>query len=126
MPAIARSKVYVHVFITEQPVKLGQMAPGDKYSGFTALCHADVQFKENCRGKAWPNNELRRYRNGLSLREHWHDKATKPTCDRCSLLQAILKANVPKAERHAFTLADFVALMERIDAEMDQIEAGHG
>lgn len=112
-----------HVYITEVEIKVGSMGRGDKYSSFTTLCAGADPFSVGGIGgvlgsAGTPPPQFRRYRSHLSIREHWYNMQ-KPTCQRCELLQALLRGNVPKADRPAFTLLQFRALMQSIEGNAD-------
>ncbi|MFZ2152089.1 MAG: hypothetical protein WAV09_03215 [Minisyncoccia bacterium] len=109
-----------HVFISDKPVRHGQMTPSDKYAPFTALCVFEIVRELSA--YPMPSYTVRRTRERMALREHWHHKGTKPTCARCALLQALLKANVPKAQRMAFTTPEMRELMARITAVNEKME----
>ncbi len=91
-----------HLFISDSPIKLGQMAKNDRYATFSALC-------ENM----W------KYRSAVHPREHWNTGSTKPTCSGCGLIKTLLRANVAKDARATFTTGDLRALMQRINAQQE-------
>ncbi len=57
-----------HLFITEMPIKHGGMTKSDKYVSITMLCKVDAYAEGQ-------PPEFKKFRNALSLREHWYGVA---------------------------------------------------
>jgi hypothetical protein len=110
---VRSSKPIEHVFISNDPIEVGRMNGGDKYTFFSALCIA-LEADDSSR---WQREDQERFmqRRNLSLKQHWHS-LVKPKCERCEMYQLMLRANVKKADRLTFDRAQFKSLMQRIEA----------
>jgi len=97
-----------HFYITETAIKHGGMTHSDKYASFTMLCKVDAYAEGQ-------PSEFRKKRNTLSVREHWHGPGGA-RCETCQFLRVLLRANVKKAERPAFTVAMLQALLRAMEA----------